>query len=148
MILKQWVRNGYNAVCLRNNNKKFLSIHRLIAMAFIHNPNNLPCINHINGVRNDNRIENLEWCTHKQNSQHSWDIGLQKKSENQRRAVIATNKKNSGINNYASRPILDTQNGIFYENVLEASTLTGIPRTTLYRFLNNERPNKTNLIFA
>ena len=44
-------------------------VHRLIARAFLPNPLNLPCINHKNGIRDDNRAVNLEWCTHRYNTQ-------------------------------------------------------------------------------
>lgn len=56
---------GYLMVSL-SKNKYYL--HRLIAEAFIPNPNNLPCIDHINTVRDDNRLENLRWCTKKENA--------------------------------------------------------------------------------
>lgn len=47
----------------KNGKMKCCKIHRLVAQAFIHNPDNLPCINHKNENKTDNRVENLEWCT-------------------------------------------------------------------------------------
>lgn len=68
--------NGYRVVSLYKNCKcKKLLVHRLIAMCFIPNPENKPYINHIDGDRLNNRIENLEWCTHKENMEHMWKIG-------------------------------------------------------------------------
>ncbi len=66
--------NGYFMVVMYYGNGKGytrLYHHRVIAIAFIPNPENKPCINHINNNRGDNRIENLEWCTKQENSSHA-----------------------------------------------------------------------------
>jgi hypothetical protein len=70
-LRSQWNQNGYKSVCV---NKKNHYVHRLIAKEYIPNPNNLPFVNHINGIKFDNRIENLEWCTQKQNVNHYYNI--------------------------------------------------------------------------
>lgn len=63
------LNHGYCRVMLSKENKarRFL-IHRLLAEHFIPNPENKPCIDHINGIRDDNRLENLRWCTHLENN--------------------------------------------------------------------------------
>lgn len=69
---------GYVTVDLfKDGNRKGFLMHRLIAQSFIPNPLNLPFINHINGIKTDNRVENLEWCSASENTRHSFKIGLQ-----------------------------------------------------------------------
>lgn len=75
-ILKPKMDDGYLRVFLSNEGKvKSHFIHKLIAQAFIPNPENKPIINHINSDRSDNRIENLEWCTVSENIKHGWKYG-------------------------------------------------------------------------
>ena len=71
--------NGYFKYELKNNGlKKVFLIHRLVALHFIPNPENKPCVNHINGIKDDNRVENLEWCTFKENNNHAIRRGFNK----------------------------------------------------------------------
>ncbi len=78
--LRSWVTyNGYEQVHLRRYGKrKAFSVHRLVAQTYLPNPKNLPFVNHKNGIKTDNRQENLEWCTASDNSKHNFKIGLQK----------------------------------------------------------------------
>tara|TARA_R100001244_G_scaffold88666_1_gene67522 strand:+ start:178 stop:711 length:534 start_codon:yes stop_codon:yes gene_type:complete len=71
-LKQQKSRKGYMRVSLSLNGKRFTtSAHRLVALCFIPNPKNKPQVNHINGIKNDNRIENLEWCTNSENQIHA-----------------------------------------------------------------------------
>lgn len=71
--------SGYKIVCLYKDKKSHTRyVHRLIAKAFILNPNNYPIVNHKDGCKTNNHKDNLEWVTHSMNIKHAWDTGLLK----------------------------------------------------------------------
>ena len=91
-LLKKVYSNGYLLVGLFKKGKRYFILrHRLVALSFITNKQNKPFINHINGIRDDNRMENLEWVTHSENVKHAYDIGL---NENVRNACRIMGKQN------------------------------------------------------
>ena len=72
IFLKPIENNGYYTVSLYKNKKPSINnIHRLVAEAFIPNPNNLPCVNHKNEIKTDNKVNNLEWCTYQYNNTYN-----------------------------------------------------------------------------
>ena len=76
-ILKPEIRRGYYSVDLcKNSNRKKCRIHRLVARAFIANPDNLPFINHKDMNRLNNKINNLEWCDNTYNSQYPNNLSV------------------------------------------------------------------------
>ena len=90
VIKKQTVKDGYMIVNLFNENTlgssvgRLEKVHRLIAGAFIPNPENKPFIDHINTIKHDNRIENLRWCTRSENSNNPITLSRNKESSRKR----------------------------------------------------------------
>ena len=90
MLKPRYDKDGYRQVQLcKNGIRKTKLIHRLVAETFIPNPNGLPQINHIDEIKDNNNVENLEWCTSKHNANHG--------TRNERR-VKAQSKKVKAVN--------------------------------------------------
>lgn len=95
-FLKPWIVNsGYLMVNISGNKEL---VHRVVAQSFIENPKNLPCVNHKNGIKTDNRIENLEWASYSDNTTHSYKVLKQKPPR--------SSLGKFGILNSASKPVL------------------------------------------
>lgn len=74
-------KSGYAFISFYNNGKtKTFMVHRLVGLHFLINPDNKPQINHINGIKSDNRVENLEWVTDSENKKHCYQCGLKDKN--------------------------------------------------------------------
>lgn len=89
-LLKQnYDRKGYAKVKLYDStHKQTLPVHRLVATAFILNPDNKPQVNHINGIKADNTVENLEWCSNIENQHHARINGLADNCKKKGKAVV------------------------------------------------------------
>lgn len=86
--------DGYPIVGLTKNKcRKIITVHRLVALTFIPNPDNKPQINHIDGNKTNNHISNLEWCTCSENIQHAYDTGLKINSIEHIKKIISANSK-------------------------------------------------------
>lgn len=123
--------NQYLCVKLHGDKPLNIKVHRLVGLHFIPNPNNKKCINHKDGNKLNNCVTNLEWVTHSENTQHSFDNKLQIPLK--------------GKDVYNSIPVIDTKTNKVYSTITEASRELNIPRQTLTKWLNGIHANKSNL---
>jgi len=130
--------NGYLQVVLRKDNKsKKKYIHRLVAKAFIDNLNDYSCINHKDGIKSNNDVDNLEWCTYSMNNQHAQDTGLSmsRYSKKQKESISKIGKSNRVLENEQVQNILELyKHGTSIENLLMKFNVS---KSTIYRIITN-----------
>lgn len=122
--------NKYLTVRLAKNKKiKQYTIHRLVAIHFIENKENKPYVNHIDGNKHNNRVDNLEWCTAKENTNHAYNNGLIKKITNKKKEAILNNVKKAWGKNRKRVRQYDLKGNLIreYKSVSEAGKINNIP---------------------
>lgn len=111
--------NGYLRVSLSKNSvNNTYFVHRLVAQAFILNPENKPEVNHIDGDKTNNKIENLEWCTRSENIQHAFYTGL-----NQIDPAL--------IGKSSSKPVRCITTNIVYDSTMDVERRLGINHSNI-----------------
>lgn len=132
-LCKQRMFGDYKQVVLGN---KHAYVHRLVAQAFIPNPCKKREVNHKNGNKTDNCIDNLEWVTHKENAIHAFNVLKHKSS----------NKGKFGKDNKKSKIVQQLKNGVVikeYYGCAEASRMTGIRVSGIRAVCNHNDKRKT-----
>jgi hypothetical protein len=126
---RKWIHNNKGYLTIRipiNGEYRSVGQHRLLAESFIPNPENKTEVNHKNGIKNDNRLENLEWVTRSENIKHAFATGLIKAPR-------------------CYKKIVDTVTNIVYKSVIEAAGINKISPSHLTNMLAGRSKNKTNL---
>lgn len=132
--LSQWIDNvGYYQVVFRQNGKrKYVRVHRLIAETLLPNPNNLPQVNHIDGNKLNNSLDNLEWTSNAKNTQHGYDNNLYH-SKRRKHCVIAISKTTSNISKF--------------DSIRSCAETLGLNRKTITAILKEQKVNNYSYEF-
>lgn len=136
LLVPQVSNKGYSQVTLRFgvNNRKTIKVHRLVAELFLDPSSGRSQVNHKSGVKSDNRVENLEWCTHAENVKHAYDNGLMR-FDADRLARMSRSRmgKCVGADNTKAKRVLCVTTGEVFGSVGDASRKYGIYRSGIAR---------------
>lgn len=145
--LKQYqTKNGYMQVSMKLNGKYVKKlVHRLVAEAYLPNKENKPCVNHKDGNKNNNSVENLEWCTYSENELHSHRVLGKKTNEEHLKKMWETH-----INNSSKKVVQSTMDGQcvnVFDSMAEASKSTGISQGNISECCRKKRKKAGGFIW-
>lgn len=140
-LLKQKIQsNGYYTVCVfdKYGKEKTVLVHRLVAMAYIPNPENKPQINHIDGNKQNNHVSNLEWVTGSENQKHAYRNGLNKFDEVDWKNLKKLHEKHKKpvvkIDRFTNKILAK------YESIKEAGEKNGIDYKQIHATCKGKQP--------
>lgn len=148
------LNNGYELVVLFLPNRKprirTCRVHRLMAEVFIDNPKKKYTVNHINMIRNDNRLENLEWLTSSENIQHSWDNNRENRLYKDKSLYLRRGLENQHFLKLAHEKnrikVICTKTGTIFNSIKEAAEYCGKNKHNLANMLLGKVKNQTTLV--
>ena len=128
----------------KNGKMKTENVNRLVAIAFIDNPNSYPFVNHLNGIKTDNRIENLEWATPQQNIRHAYDNNLGNFQENVAKNIEKAHQANLKMYSVYYDGNLIGQ----YKGRKAAAEAVGCSKATITKCIRENRKTRTGYYFS
>ena len=152
-LRKHAMSNGYFNVSLFKNGKyKAIGIHRLVAIAFIPNPDNLPQVNHKDGNKHNNEVSNLEWATCSENISHAYNTGLKencrehcrklgKRGSPEQKAYIEAKKRK------VISVLISSEKTAEHESSNQAARDTGCDLAAVFKILNKKQKQTKGYCF-
>lgn len=128
--IHKFSESGYCYVVIGTKNKL---VHRLVAQAFILNPDNKPCVNHIDGDKSNNRVDNLEWVTHKENTAHAISSGLMVTSSKEHMKTMASHRSHA-----ISKSVRCIETGQVYDSIKKCAEDMNLRVGYIYEYLNGQ----------
>lgn len=119
----QKTKSGYLSLCMGRYPTKSVLVHRLVAQAFIPNSENKPCVNHIDGDKTNNSVDNLEWVTYEENARHAWNHSLYPRIYGRRNARLVPVRQLD----------MDRNEIAVYPTIKDASDATGVQQMSISR---------------